>query len=99
MTQQFRIALFIALAGMVGLHVRPCVGCALDAVFARAAATYEVIAASTPVAIVKAAPSAAHDTVTEGREKNVEEEERPALRTLAVSARVKGAAQALVGGH
>ena len=30
MTRQFRIGLFVALAGMVGLHVRPCLVCVAD---------------------------------------------------------------------
>ena len=32
MNRHFRIGLFVALAGMVGLHVRPCLGCVADGV-------------------------------------------------------------------
>lgn len=33
MTRRFRLSLFVALAGAVGLHLRPCVTCLVGSVF------------------------------------------------------------------
>ncbi|MEL6905413.1 MAG: hypothetical protein AAFP22_08415, partial [Planctomycetota bacterium] len=66
MTRHFRIGLFVALSGLVGLHVRPFIGCAVDALLGRAdlascAALDAVASAPAGVALAGAFRGVARD--------------------------------------